>query len=197
MVPSPAGDWRAANAVGLLSRAARGVMGADPYIAAGPGSILIEQMTTCHARFIVGIACSQTGWRSYRSARAGPVVRDTIGVAGPIDTPASQKFKERHLNMRILVALAVVVVFAAMFVFDTAALVRLTAICVTGGCGVPPMLFAVGGGGIALAALLSLRRPVANVKTARVTKTRPSRPSRAKAGARRKPKPAKQSDSKA
>jgi hypothetical protein len=101
-----------------------------------------------------------------------------------------QEFKERLVDMRILVALAVVVVFAAMFVFDTAALVRLGVLCVTGGCGVHPLWFAIGGG-IALAVLLSLRRPRVPVKIARVTKRGPSRPSRGKAGPRRKPKPAK------
>ena len=94
--------------------------------------------------------------------------------------------------MRILIVLAVVVVFGAMFVFDTAALVRLTVFCVTGGCGVHPMWLAIAGGAIALALLLTLRRPHAVVKIARVTKVRPSRPSRGKkGGARRKPKPAK------
>ena len=93
--------------------------------------------------------------------------------------------------MRILLALAVVAVFAALLIFDTTALVRLTVVCVTGGCGVPATWIAIGGGVLALAALLSLRRPVASVKKARVTKGGRSRPARGKAGARRKPKPAK------
>jgi hypothetical protein len=93
--------------------------------------------------------------------------------------------------MRILVALVVVVVFGAMFVFDTTALMRLTAFCVTGGCGVRPLWLAIGAGGIALAAFLALRRPRDKVKTARVAKTGASRPSRREAGARGKRKQTK------
>ena len=103
--------------------------------------------------------------------------------------------------MRILLALAVVVVFAALMIFDTTALVRLTVVCVTGGCGVPVLWIAIGAGVLALAALFSFRRPTAkvrgpNVKGASVKKaplrkaTRP-RPARGKAAARKKPKPAK------
>jgi hypothetical protein len=93
--------------------------------------------------------------------------------------------------MRILLALAVVVVFAALLIFDTTALVRLTLGCVTGGCGVPAKWIAIGGGMLALAALLSLRRPGAKVKKARVTKVNRSRQPRGKTVARRKPKQAK------
>jgi hypothetical protein len=95
------------------------------------------------------------------------------------------------LAMRILLALAVVVVFAALMVFDTAALVRLTGICVTGGCGVPVLWIAIGAGVLALAALFSFRRPAANVKKARARKPGRPQPARGKATARRKPKPVK------
>jgi hypothetical protein len=103
--------------------------------------------------------------------------------------------------MRILLALAVVVVFAALMVFDTTALVRLTVVCVTGGCGVPTAWFAVAGGMLVLTVLLSFRRPGATVKKAPVRKAPASkapgrkagrpRPARGKATARSKPKPAK------
>jgi hypothetical protein len=93
--------------------------------------------------------------------------------------------------MRILLALVVVVVFAALMVFDTTALVRLTAVCVTGGCGVPVPWIAIAGGVLAAAALFSLRRPTGNVKKPGVRKVARPRPARGKATARKKPKPAK------
>jgi hypothetical protein len=93
--------------------------------------------------------------------------------------------------MRILLALIVVVVFAALMVFDTTALVRLAGICVTGGCGVPVLWIAIGAAVLALAAWFSLRRPAAKVKKPRVRKTGRSQPARNKATARKKPKPAK------
>ena len=93
--------------------------------------------------------------------------------------------------MRVLMALAVVVVFAALMVFDTTALVRLTVMCVTGGCGVPVLWIAIGVGVLALAALLSFRRPTANVKKPRVKKAGGPRPVRKKPAARSKPKQAK------
>jgi hypothetical protein len=105
-----------------------------------------------------------------------------------------------------VLALTVVVVFAAMWVFDTAALVRLTVFCVSGRCGVPSMWIAIGAGAIVLAILVAVRRPRADlkkpavsrpradVKKPRVTKagaSRPARPSQGKAAASRKPKQAK------
>jgi hypothetical protein len=93
--------------------------------------------------------------------------------------------------MRILLALVVIVVFVALLVFDTTALVRLTVVCVTGGCGVPVVWIAIGSGVLVLAALLSFRRPSANVKKARVMKRGRSAVKRGKAPARKKPKPAK------
>ena len=96
--------------------------------------------------------------------------------------------------MRILLALAVVVVFAALMVFDTAALVRLTFVCVTGGCGVPMVWIAIAGGVLVLAGLLSFRRRAVPAKKPPAKKTGRPRPSRAKAPARRKPKPTKKPD---
>ena len=93
--------------------------------------------------------------------------------------------------MRILLVLAVVVVFAALMVFDTTALVRLTVVCVTGGCGVSVLWIAIGVGVLALAALFSFRQPTANVKKVRARKAGGPRPVRKKPAARRKPKQAK------
>lgn len=93
--------------------------------------------------------------------------------------------------MRIALALVVIVVFAALMVLDTTALVRLTVFCVTGGCGVPVLWIAIAGGVLVLGVLISLRRPRANVKKARITKAARSRPVRRKATARKKPKAAK------
>jgi hypothetical protein len=72
--------------------------------------------------------------------------------------------------MRILLALVVIVVFAALMILDTAALIRLTAACVTGGCGFSPLWIAAVAGGIVIAALVSSRRPPAKAK--RAAKTR-------------------------
>jgi hypothetical protein len=94
--------------------------------------------------------------------------------------------------MRILVAVAVVVVFSALMIFDTAALLRLTAVCITGGCGVPVTWIAIGAAAIALAVFVSRRRQGGSVKKAKITKAGRSRPpARPKAAARKKPKPAK------
>jgi hypothetical protein len=100
--------------------------------------------------------------------------------------------------MRIFLALAVVVVFAAMMVFDTTALIRLAIMCATGGCGVPVLWIAIGAGGLMLTVLISFRRPAANVKKTPVRKPGRSQPARGKATARsarpiarKKPKPAK------
>ncbi len=93
--------------------------------------------------------------------------------------------------MRILLILAVVVVFGALFVIDTTALLRLGFYCVSGGCGVPPMWIAGGGAvSVAFAWLLVRRRP-ANGKVARVKKAAPRKTPRPKAAARGKPKRAK------
>jgi hypothetical protein len=70
--------------------------------------------------------------------------------------------------MRLLFILAVVVVFAAMLIFDTAALVRLTVICATGGCGVRPVWIVVVVGGLVLAGVLLSRQPAAKVPVVKV-----------------------------
>jgi hypothetical protein len=93
--------------------------------------------------------------------------------------------------MRIVVALAVVVVFGAMMIFDTAALVRAAFYCATGGCGVSPMWLTAGAGVLAVAAIWSSRRSPVKAKAARVKKAGPPRSPRAKTAARKKPKPAK------
>jgi hypothetical protein len=93
--------------------------------------------------------------------------------------------------MRILLALAVIVVFAAMMVFDTTALLRLVGICVTGGCGVSVGWIAIGGGVLALAALLAFRRTGIVVKKTVAKKAARPRQARGKTPARRKRKPAK------
>ena len=90
--------------------------------------------------------------------------------------------------MRILLVLAVIIVFGALLVIDTAALLRLSLYCVSGGCGVPPTWIALGGGALALGAWLSVKRSRPNKKIARVKTTRPSR---GKAAARGKAKKAK------
>jgi hypothetical protein len=82
-------------------------------------------------------------------------------------------------------------VFGALLVIDTAALLRLGWYCVTGGCGVPPTWIAIGGGALALGAWLLVRPRTANVKIAKVRKAGPPRASRGKAVARGKTKKAK------
>ena len=81
--------------------------------------------------------------------------------------------------MRLAILLfSAAVVFVAMLLFDTAALLRLTAYCVSGGCGVRPLWIAIGAGvAIAVAVLLSFRKRGSRVK------------SRKKAFPRKKPPP--------
>lgn len=86
--------------------------------------------------------------------------------------------------MKILLVLAVVLTGAALWLFDTAALVRLTAYCVSGNCGVHPLWFAGGCGALVLGAIV-FGRP----QGAAATK-KPARSARAKTGARKPPKPA-------
>jgi len=93
--------------------------------------------------------------------------------------------------MRIVLALAVVAVFVAMMIFDTAALARAALYCVSGGCGVSPAWIVAGAGTLALAALWSRRRSSVKAKVTRVKKAGPPRPSRGKSAARKKPRPAK------
>jgi hypothetical protein len=96
--------------------------------------------------------------------------------------------------MRVaLLSLIVVVVFGAMLIFDTAALIRLTVFCVTGGCGVRPLWIAAGAGGIALVAMLSLRQSPVSAKSAKKPRLRaaPRGTAPRKAPPRRKAKAAK------
>ena len=94
--------------------------------------------------------------------------------------------------MRVLIGLAAVIVFGAMFVLDTAALVRVTVSCAVGGCGVGLIWIAIGFGGLVLIGMLLSKRPRTKASVTRVTKTRPSRPSRGGVGAARKSKQRKQ-----
>jgi hypothetical protein len=90
--------------------------------------------------------------------------------------------------VRVLLVLTVVVVFAALMILDTAALIRVAAICVSGGCGVPTMWIVLAACGLTAAVLISRRFPRGNVKT---TKARKKGPPRAKARTQRKPRQAK------
>jgi hypothetical protein len=57
--------------------------------------------------------------------------------------------------MRLLTILAVVLVFGALMMFDTAALLRLTWYCATGGCGVRPEWIGLGAGVLVLVLVLA------------------------------------------
>lgn len=57
--------------------------------------------------------------------------------------------------MRIGLAIAVALVFGAMLLFDTAALVLLTIDCASGGCGVEPVWIATGAAAVVAAVVLS------------------------------------------
>jgi len=96
-----------------------------------------------------------------------------------------------EVSMRVLLALAVVVAFGAMFVFDTAALIRLTVICATGGCGVGLIWIAIGVGGLALIGILLSRRPRTKAKIMGAARKRTRQRTPRKTGAVRKSKPAK------
>lgn len=65
--------------------------------------------------------------------------------------------------MRIGLAILVALVFGAMLLFDTAALVLLTIDCVSGGCGVRPVWIGAGAAGlvavVALSSWYGRRRP--------------------------------------
>ncbi len=80
--------------------------------------------------------------------------------------------------MRFVAILAVLAVFGAMLLFDTAALIRLTAYCAGGNCGASTLSVAIGAGVIVLA-----------VAAIAWWQTRlPSRPTKSKAHAARKPR---------
>jgi hypothetical protein len=100
--------------------------------------------------------------------------------------------------MRILIALAVVVVFGAAMLFDTAALVQLLLIAVTGDFGAHPMWLLVEGGIVAALVVLAVKRgpavpvkPAGAVKKARARKPGTARAAGAKAAPRKKAKAAK------
>ena len=80
--------------------------------------------------------------------------------------------------MRVLLILAVALVFGAMLLFDTTALVRLAGMCVTGGCGVSPMWLGIGAGVLVLVGVVATRWPF--------RRSKPNRKGPAKA-ARKKP----------
>jgi H+/Cl- antiporter ClcA len=84
--------------------------------------------------------------------------------------------------MRLLLVLIVVVVFAALMLFDTAALFRLTWYCATGECGFSSLWTVAVVGAIVLLAVVSRWRPKAKAKPA------PRRVAKAKIGAKKKPK---------
>jgi hypothetical protein len=94
----------------------------------------------------------------------------------------------KEAGMRLIVPLVVVLVFGALLILDTAAVARLTVLCVTGGCGVRPVWIAAGAGVLALALLVSLRRSGAH---ATASKKGPARTPPARARSGRKPKKAK------
>jgi multidrug transporter EmrE-like cation transporter len=94
--------------------------------------------------------------------------------------------------LRVLMGLAVVVVFGAMYVLDTAALVRLTVSCAVGGCGGGLTWTVIGIAGLALIGILLLRQPRAKPKVTRVAKKKAPRPSRAAAGTSKNSKQPKQ-----
>jgi hypothetical protein len=92
--------------------------------------------------------------------------------------------------MRFLLVPLVVVVFGAMWLFDTAALLRLAGLCLTGGCGVrtPWVVGGLVAGVLLLVALAWWQRPRRKGKASRTSK-KPA--SRRKPAAQRNPKRAK------
>jgi hypothetical protein len=93
--------------------------------------------------------------------------------------------------VRVAIVLAVVFVFCALLVFDTAALVGLAVDCATGGCGVPPVWIATAAVGLGLAVLLSARRHRGTAKTVPARKPGPFHAAPGKPAPRRKPTRAK------
>jgi hypothetical protein len=88
-------------------------------------------------------------------------------------------FGEPVPDMRLLLVLIVVVVFAALMIFDTAALLRLGWYCATGACGVSSLWIVAAVGAVVLAVVVSRWRPKSKAKAA---------PRKAKTGAKKKPK---------
>ena len=84
--------------------------------------------------------------------------------------------------MRWLAILLIGLVFGAMLLFDTAALLRLGWLCLGGGCGVRPLSIAAGGGVIvALVAAIAWWQTRAPRKPARAPTKPASRPPMRKA----------------
>lgn len=71
--------------------------------------------------------------------------------------------------MRLLLAFTVVGVFGAMLLIDTAALFRVAAFCVAGGCGVPAWSLTIAIAGIAIGLWLLTRSKTSAVPS-RVSK---------------------------
>ncbi len=88
--------------------------------------------------------------------------------------------------MRVLLALIVVTVFGAVWLFDTAALIQLAGYCVSGGCGVPPVWFGIAAGaGLLIWFVSRWRRPAAGAARRRPGKRSARTPGAKKAVARR------------
>ena len=86
--------------------------------------------------------------------------------------------------MRVVVVLLAAAGFGAFWLFNTEALILLTADCVMGGCGVPPIWFAIAVAAMALAAFWSWRRRPAPAKSrAKRAKAAPKKPAKSKAKA--------------
>lgn len=90
------------------------------------------------------------------------------------------------MGLRVLLALITVTVFGAVWLFDTAALIQLAVYCVSGGCGVPPVWFAIAAGALALLWFVSRRRRPAAGETRRRSAKRTARTPRAKKAAARR-----------
>jgi hypothetical protein len=88
--------------------------------------------------------------------------------------------------MRIVLVLAVVLVFAAGFILDTAGVAQLTYACATGGCGVKPFWLLAGlGVGLAVCLVVALVR---RLSAKRSPRRKPATKPRRKAAAATKPK---------
>ena len=97
-----------------------------------------------------------------------------------------RKIEDFPIDMRVLFALITVAVFGAVWLFDTAALIQLSVYCVSGGCGVPPVWFAIAAGALALVWFVSRwRRPAAGGTRRRPAKRTARTPRVKKAAARR------------
>lgn len=88
--------------------------------------------------------------------------------------------------MRAIVLILAALVFGALLLFDTTALIQLSWLCLTGQCGIPATWIAVGLGTLVLAGVLLAipkfwrRRRKPTRKTSAKTKPRTTRRKRAK-----------------